>query len=232
MRDAGVATIAVGTDAASSRAAVELAVKEPNIWAAVGFHPNDLPKSEDEFNGIAELASNPRTVGIGETGLDYFRSENRDEQQQWFRRHLELARATGKTSVVHLRDTPGVMEAYDDALGILAEYPKLPFVLHCYSSDAKRAQRALELGGYISFTGIITFKNAEAMRGIAKSVPLEQTLIETDAPYLALEPHRGKRNEPAFVVRVAEALAELHGVLLDRIAEQTTANARSLFRLP
>lgn len=232
MRAAGVATIAVGIDAASSIAAVELASKEPDIWATVGFHPNDLPKSETEFKVISGLASDPRVVGIGETGLDYFRSENREEQAQWFRRHLELARSVGKPAVVHLRDKPGRMDAYDDALGMLAEFPKLPFVLHCYSSDAERARRALGLGGYLSFTGILTFRNAMVLREVAKVVPMERILIETDAPYLAPEPHRGKRNEPAFVVRVAVALSELHGISLERVAEQTTANVGSLFHFP
>jgi TatD DNase family protein len=232
MRSAGVAALAVGTDAGSSQRAVELSQHHRDIWAAVGFHPNDLPKSEAEFANVSGLAADPRVVAVGESGLDYFRSVNPNEQQRWFSRHLDLAKRSRKAAIVHLRDKPGQYKAYDDALSVLAAYPGLPFVLHCYSGDAERARRALELGGYISFTGILTFNNADAMRSVAKSVPLERILIETDAPYLAPEPNRGTRNEPAFVVRVAEALAELHSVPLVRIAEQTTANARSLFRLP
>lgn len=230
MRVAKVATIAVGTDADSSRRAVELSQHHPDIWAAVGFHPNDLPKSEQEFSELRSLTSDPRVVAIGETGLDYFRSESRDEQALWFRRHLDLAKSIHKPVIVHLRDKSGAHQAYNDALAILAEYRGLPFILHCYSGDRERAQRALDLGGYISFAGILTFKNAGAMRAVAKSVPLGRTLIETDAPYLSPEPNRGKRNEPAFVVRVAEALAELHSISVEQVAERTTANAEPLFR--
>lgn len=213
----------------SSVAAAELATKEPDIWATVGFHPNDLPISEPEFAAIAALASKSRVVAVGETGLDYFRSENRDEQQRWFRRHLELAGSVGKAAVVHLRDKLNAFDAYDDALGILREFRGLPFVLHCYSGDANRARTALALGGLLSFTGILTYRNASAAREVARTVPLDRMLIETDAPFLAPAPHRGKRNEPAWVVRVAQALAELHGVPVDALAETTTATARHFF---
>lgn len=232
MRSAGVAAIAVGTDRLSSHGAVDLAGEQPDVWAAVGFHPHDLPRTEQEFGTVASLATDARVVAVGETGLDYFRSDDRDHQRLWFRRHLELAGSVGKVAIVHLRDKLNAFDAYDDALRILAENPKLPFVLHCYSGDTERVQRALKLGGYISFAGILTFKNADGMRSVAKSVPLDRTLLETDAPYLSPEPNRGKRNEPAFVVRVAEALADIHRVPLEQVAEQTTANAMTLFRFP
>lgn len=231
MRAAGVAAVAVGTDAQSSLAAAQLARSEQDIWAGVGFHPNDLPKSDAEFDAVQSLIPEPRIVAVGETGLDYFRSNNRAEQMVWFRRHLDLASLSGKPAIVHLRDRAGEFQAYDDALGALNEYRGLRFVLHCYSGDVEHARSALQLGGFISFTGILTFANAYELRAVAKSVPLERTLIETDAPYLAPAPNRGKRNEPAWVVRVAETLAEIHGVPLDTVADRTSANAQQLFRI-
>jgi len=209
---------------------LEIANRFPEVWCTVGVHPH---QAEEEREGcstarIVELAAAPKVVAIGESGLDYFYDKSpRDVQQESFRQHIRACLETGLPLVVHTRD------ADEDTMRILREEAagaKLDGIMHCFSSSRWLAEQALEFGFHISFSGILTFKKSEELRETAKIVPLDRLLVETDAPYLAPEPFRGKRNEPAFVVHTAARLAEVKGVTAEALAEATTANARRLFR--
>lgn len=203
-----------------------------NIYCTIGTHPHSAGDDEEqEFTTeylVTAANDYDKIVGIGETGLDYFYDNApRDIQQEKFRNHLRASAETGLPVIVHTRD------ADEDTIRLLQdEYAdgKLTGVLHCFSSGAELAKQALELGFYISLSGIITFKNAQDLRDIVKDVPLDRILIETDAPYLAPIPHRGKRNEPSFVVHTAEKVAEIKGVSLDEIEKITTENFYRLFK--
>jgi len=204
-----------------------LAEAHPNLYASVGVHPDypDIP--EPTVDDLARLASHPRVVAIGETGLDYYRLKGDLEwQRERFRVHIRAAKASGKPLIIHTRS------ASDDTIRIMREEGAADIggVMHCFTESLAVARAALELGFYISFSGIVTFKNAVDLRAVAKEVPLDRTLIETDAPYLAPAPHRGKTNEPAYVVHVARQLAELHGVTPERIGAATTENFFRLFQ--
>lgn len=232
-RDAGVAAmITIGTTLASSRRAVELAQTYPAVYAAVGIQPNYAAEAQPgDFEQIAALAAASKVVAIGETGLDrYWDYAPLDVQRGYFRRHIELARQTGLPFVVHCRD------AEADVLAELraAAHSGGPLrgVMHSFSGDADTARQCLELGLYISFAGMLTFKKSDALRAVAAQVPLERLLVETDAPYLAPAPRRGKRNEPAYLCHTLDCLAELHGLSSQELAARTTANARQLFSLP
>ena len=199
-----------------------------NVFCSVGTHPHNAHEELDiSVDEIIALAQHPKCVAIGEAGLDYhYDSSPRDAQAQGFRNHIAAARRTGLPLVIHARS------ADDDMIAILEEETEqgvFPFVLHCFSSGAELARRGIALGGYISFSGIVTFKNAQEIQDVAKSVPSDRFLVETDAPYLAPIPHRGKSNEPAFVRHTAEKLADLREVSLETIAEQSTANFERLF---
>lgn len=199
-----------------------------NVFCSVGTHPHNAHEELDiSVDEIISLAQHPKCVAIGEAGLDYhYDSSPRDAQAQGFRNHIAAARRTGLPLVIHARS------ADDDMIAILEEETEqgvFPFVLHCFSSGAELARRGIALGGYISFSGIVTFKNAQEIQDVAKSVPSDRFLVETDAPYLAPIPHRGKSNEPAFVRHTAEKLADLREVSLETIAEQSTANFERLF---
>lgn len=225
-RDAGVASaITIGTDVASSRRAVELAAEHEGVWATVGVHPHDASAMDDEaLAEIDRLSGYPEVVGIGEIGLDYYRDLSpRDAQRDAFRSQLHLARRISKTVVIHMRD------AHEDVFSILSEDPPKRLVFHCFSGGAVEAKRALDLGGHISFAGNFTYKNAEELRQAAAEVPLDRLLVETDSPYLAPLPHRGKGNEPAFVPLVGMALAGLLDIDVGELAATTTANARRIF---
>src|SRR5215213_9166505 len=207
-----------------------LAISErfPNVTCSVGTHPHHAHEELDiTADELIARASHPKVVAIGEAGLDYhYDNSPRDAQAQGFRTHIAAARASGLPLVIHSR------EADDDMARILEEETgkgPFPAVLHCFTGGPELARRALALGAYISFTGIVTFKNSAALRAIAKDVPADRFLIETDAPYLAPLPYRGKRNEPAYVVQVAKVLAEVRGVSVDEIARQTTENFFKLF---
>jgi TatD DNase family protein len=223
------AIINVGTDLASSRAAVALADRFPQLYAAVGLHPHEAVTFTGEIGAaLADLARHPKVVAIGETGLDYYYQHSpREAQQTAFRAQLELAQTAGLPVIVHSRD------AKDETLRLLAELtPTRKGVLHCFTGDLDMALQAIGMGFYISFSGIVTFKNAGPLREVAKALPLESILIETDCPFLTPTPHRGKRNEPAFVVRVAEQLAELRpSVAVDVMRSTIRRNTASLFRL-
>jgi TatD DNase family protein len=231
-RAAGIVTmicIGSGRDMASARSAVALASEEADIFATIGIHPHDVSHmSEADWSELGELARAPRVVGIGETGLDYYYDHSpRDRQQAAFRRFLQMCHANGQPVVCHIRD------AHDDAAAILREegVPARGGVIHCFTGAPADAERYLTLGMYLSFSGIITFKTAGDIRAAAALAPLDRILVETDAPYLAPIPYRGKRNEPAFIVKTAAEVAAAKQVDLATLADATTRNARALFRL-
>jgi len=206
---------------------IEIAERHPSVYATVGVHPNEREGREPDLEELLTLAERPKVVAIGETGLDYFHGKGDLEwQRERFRRHIAAARAIGKPLVVHMRD------AASDTLSLLQEEraDEVGGVMHCFTGDWETAASAMELGFHISFSGIITFRNADPLRAVAARVPEDRLLIETDSPYLAPVPYRGKPNQPAYVRRVAECLAELRGSSLEQIAEKTTANFHHLFR--
>lgn len=227
--DAGVGTIVtICTRLSRFEEVRNIARSNDRIWCSVGIHPHQVAEEvRAETKNLVALAADPKVVGIGETGLDYFYDTSpRDDQQTSFRAHIAAARETGLPLIVHTRD------ADEDMAAILTdEYAKGPFpgVLHCFTSGRKLAETALELGFYISLSGIITFKNAEDIREIIRDVPLDRLLVETDSPFLAPIPNRGKRNEPSFVVHTAEKAAEIKGITTDALAEATTDNFFRLF---
>ncbi|RDE08625.1 TatD family hydrolase [Pelagibacterium lacus] len=205
-----------------------IAETHDNVFCSVGTHPHNAHEELDiSVEEIIALSQHPKCVAIGEAGLDYhYDSSPRDAQAQGFRTHIAASRETGLPLVIHAR------QADDDMIAILeeeAEQGAFPFVLHCFTSGAELARRGLALGGYISFSGIVTFKNAAEIQEVARAVPADRFLVETDAPYLAPVPHRGRSNEPAFVRHTAEKLAELRGVPFETIAEQSSANFARLF---
>jgi len=201
--------------------------RHPEYWASVGVHPSNTCCEEPDITRLCELADDPKVVAIGETGLDYHWHKDAPEwQRKRFRTHISAAKACGKPLIVHMRD------ATSDTLRILQEEDAgaCGGVMHCFSESLEAAEFALSFGLYISFSGIITFKNATTLRAVATSVPLDRLLIETDSPYLAPAPHRGKCNEPAWVKHVAEELAVLRGVPFAAIEQATTENFFRLFR--
>lgn len=203
-----------------------IAERFPNIYASVGVHPDHTEGREPEERGLVQAAGNPRVVAIGETGLDYYRvSGDLEWQRQRFRTHMRAARTARKPLIIHTRD------AAEDTVRLMREESagEAGGVMHCFTESWAVAKAALDQGFYISFSGILTFKNASALREVAAQVPLERTLIETDSPYLAPVPHRGKLNQPAYVRHVAEALASVKGVPIETVAAATTENFRRLF---
>jgi TatD DNase family protein len=228
-RAAGVGCmLSISTKLSTFPAVRELAEANPDVFCTVGIHPHEAEAERlDSAELLVDAAGHPRVVGIGETGLDYYYDHaDRGAQERVFRAHIAAARASQLPLVVHARDADA-----DMARILTEEYGQgaFPGLLHCFSSSADLAHAALGIGFYISFSGILTFKNAEAVRAVAKEVPRERLLVETDAPYLAPVPNRGKRNEPAFVVHTARALAELRGELPDALATATTENFFRLF---
>ncbi len=229
-REAGVEKIiAVGGagDMSSNTEAIALAKSFPDIYATVGMHPHDAKDvGADEIKKLKDLAAAPKVIAVGETGLDYYYDHSpRDVQRRVFAGFIHLARETGLPIVVHERDA-----AQDVADLLRAEGAgKLRGVIHCFTGNYEAACAYLDLGFYISFTGIITFKNADALRDVVRNVPLERILVETDSPFLTPVPHRGKRNEPAYVRYVAEVVARVNGLSLDEAARVTTDNVRKLF---
>lgn len=229
-REAGVDKIIVvggAGDLTSNEAAIQLARSFPNLFATVGMHPHDAKEvSEEDLAHLKELTQEPKVVAVGETGLDfYYNHSPRELQIEIFRRFIHMARETGLPIVVHDRD------AHREIADLLQQEGggNLRGVIHCFTGDYDAARKFLDLGFYLSFSGIVTFKNAEALRDVAKRVPLDRILVETDSPYLAPAPHRGKRNEPAFVRFVAEAVAGVKGIPLEEVARATSDNAGHLF---
>jgi len=226
-RAAGVGLmLAIGTGSGPPdlEAGVRLADAYPDIYATVGVHPHDAGKATEEtFARLRELLAHPKVLGVGEIGLDYhYDFSPRKTQLEVFERQLAMAREAGKPVIVHTR------EAWEDTLAALGEGPG---ILHCFSGGPAQAERALALGYHISFAGMVTFPKAADVQAAARMVPRERLLVETDAPYLAPVPRRGKRNEPAFVVETAKRVAELRGTALEDIAGATTANFKVLFGL-
>lgn len=226
-----IAMVAVATTASNSLATIELAARVPNVFASVGIHPNYAAQARPgDWELVEELAASPKVVAIGETGLDRYWDHTPFEiQLDYFRRQIELARSRSLPFIVHCR------EAEADVVTVLREEAasgSLKGVMHSFCGSEETLQVALEVGLHISFAGMLTFKKNESLRQLAKKIPLDRLLVETDSPYLAPLPHRGKRNEPSFVKHTAESLAEAHGMTLNEIAAITTDNARRLFGLP
>jgi len=229
---AGVdAIVAVGVTAESSAAAVKLAADNPRVYAAVGIQPNYCGQAKPgDWEQILESAKAPKVVAIGETGLDrYWDYSPFGVQQDYFDRHLRVSQECGLPFIVHTRESDA------DVLAMLEDAHRrgpLSGVMHSFTSSSQAAARCLELGLYISFAGMVTFKKSEDLRAVAATIPEDRILIETDSPYLSPHPLRGKRNEPANVVHTARMLAEVRGISFEQFAQQTTANAKRLFRIP
>jgi TatD DNase family protein len=229
-RAAGVEhMLCVSVDLETFPEVVALARRYPGVAASVGVHPNVRSQLEPPVEQLAALAATPEVVALGETGLDYYRHGIEHElQQERFRRHIRAARLAAKPLIVHTR------QACADTLRILREEraQEVGGVMHCFTEDWASAQQAMDLGFCISFSGILTFNKAEDIRDVARRVPLERMLVETDSPYLAPVPHRGRTNQPAYLRHVAEHLAELRGLTVQDLGAATTHNYLNLFRLP
>jgi TatD DNase family protein len=217
-------------DLSSNYAAVALAQSHSGLFATVGMHPHDAKTvSEEDWNRLQELTRQRKVVAVGETGLDfYYNHSPRQTQMDLFCRFIQMAQETGLPLVVHDRD------AHQEIADLLRNHGagKVEGVIHCFTGDDAAAKKFLDLGFYLSFSGIITFKNAGPLREVVKKAPLDRILIETDSPYLAPVPHRGRRNEPAFVRIVAETVAEVKGISQEEVARMTSQNASTLFSLP
>jgi TatD DNase family protein len=233
--EAGVTEIiSIGTRIESSTRAVELAENFPNIWATVGIHPCDVDNAPDDaVERLRALAQSSRVVAIGEIGLDYHHlpenpaaaEANKKLQADLFRAQLALTAELGLNAVIHQRDS------WDDTLKILSDFTgQVRGVFHCFGGTIEQAREVIALGHLVSFTGIVTFKNARQVQATAQDIALDQFMVETDCPYLAPAPDRGKRCEPAHTRRVAEQIAQLRGVTVEEIAKRTTATAREFFK--
>ncbi|PYO03201.1 MAG: hydrolase TatD [Candidatus Rokuibacteriota bacterium] len=230
-RAAGVSRmVTIGTDVATSQAAIAIASREADVWAAVGIHPHDAADADEAaFAEIATLARQSRVVAVGEIGLDFFRNLSpRDAQERVFRRLLALGRDVGKPVLIHCRD------AHEDVLRILAEERagEIGGIMHCFSGDVAIARRCLDLGLLISLAGPVTYPNARALPDVARLVPVDRLVIETDCPFLPPQGYRGKRNEPSYLALTATRVAELRGEPLEALAARLSDNARRLFKIP
>ncbi len=218
-----------GCDIPSSRAALALAEKYPFLYAAVGYHPESCaPYRPEELDILRDMARHPKVVAIGEIGLDYYWEENppRELQQQVFRRQMALAEELDLPVIVHDR------EAHADALAIVREFPRVRGVFHCFSGSAEVARELVKLGWMVSFTGVLTYKNARKALEAAEAVPLDRLMIETDSPYMAPVPHRGKRNDSGYLIHICEKLAEIKGISPEECARITLENGKRFFHIP
>ncbi len=240
--DAGVQIITVGSNYESSKKALEIAENQDGIWAVIGCHPDDIDENFnlEKYKDLAK--SSPKVVGIGEVGLDYFRLPEGSEkiklkQKEIFLQFINLAQELDLPLVLHCRgEAKDPYGAYGEMLNILiAESRELKAenngVIHCFGGNLEQARQFLDLGFYIGFTGIVTFKNAKELQAIVKEVPLDRILIETDAPFLAPEPYRGQRNEPSYVKYVCQKIAELKGLSFEEVEKATYNNTQKLFKL-
>ena len=221
--------LSVAVDLATSASLVELTERYDHVYSSVGVHPlQKIDQPVPEVEQLVALAREPKVVAIGETGLDNFYSaESHQWQRDSFIRHLQASQQTGLPIIIHTRD------AREETLELLRQYPlQAAGVMHCFTETWEMAEAAIELGFYISFSGIVTFKSADELREVVRRVPLDRILVETDSPWLAPVPHRGKQNEPQYVREVAETVADLKGVSLEQLAEITTQNFHRLFRIP
>lgn len=237
--DAGITRqISIGTDLESSRQAIALADKFPSVYAVVGWHPNDALKAPDDIRSeLKTLAQHPKVVAIGETGLDYYRlpSANggtvaedevlKQKQAQIFRQQLEVAAETGLNTVIHTRG-----DCFEETLAIMEPFtPKVRGVFHCFVNDAACMQRVLAMNSIVSFTGILTFKNAQTVRDTLAATPMGSFMLETDSPFLAPVPYRGKRCEPAYVKELSEAAAKVKNCTLEELSTATCQTAHAFF---
>lgn len=229
-RTAGVTTmVTISTRIAKFATYTAIAESDPDIWCTVGTHPLGASEEPDTpLETLLELSNHPKCIGIGEAGLDFFYDKApRDVAERVFRTHIAASRITGLPLVIHARDCD------QDMIRILSDEMEqgfFPAILHCFSSGPLLAETGVQLGLTISFSGIVTFKKSDELRAIAEKVPLERLLVETDAPFLAPQAHRGKRNEPAFVVETAKVLGEVHGIGYEKMATVTSDNFFNLFR--
>ncbi len=238
-RDAGVQTIlaiGIGEGPGTLDCAIQLAERFPGIYATTGIHPHEAQLAkESDYTDMEQLARHPKVIAWGEIGLDYFYDHSpREVQAKVFIRQMELARAAKLPIIIHCRASQGSENAWDDMIGLLREHwasSGLGGILHCFSGTLVHAQAALDLGFMISFAGNLTFPKAQDLREVAKQVPLDRVLIETDSPFLAPSPHRGKRNEPAFVVETARVLAETRAISMEEAGARTTQNFYRFFSL-
>ncbi|MCZ6527700.1 MAG: TatD family hydrolase [Candidatus Dadabacteria bacterium] len=221
--------VSISSDIPSTEATISLAEEYDYIFATTGVHPHSADQmSEEVLIGIDHFAENDKVVAIGETGLDYFYMNSEKEVQiDSFTEHIRLGKKHDLPIIIHVRD------AHEDMIEILSNesMPDTPGVIHCFTGDYDTAKKYLDLGFYISFSGIVTYKRSEELREAAKKIPKDKILIETDSPYLAPVPHRGKPNEPSYVKHVAETISNVRGISFDEIAEITKANAEKLFRI-
>ncbi len=220
--------VVIGIDIPSSETAVQLAEKYPQVFAAVGIHPNDCAKAPDNWeNHIVDMLEHPQVLAVGETGLDYYWDDAPpDLQKIFFRDHLDLALATGKPAIIHNR------EANQDVLQQVLEHGNTQGVFHCWPAGWDIAKPLLDKGYHISFTGTVTFKNNLSVQDVAARMPLERLMLETDSPFLTPAPHRGKRpNEPKYLPHIAEKIAELRGISIEEISDKTTQNAELFFNI-
>ena len=223
-----IGALCISVNLADFPQVLALAEQHPQIYASVGVHPDYEGVEEPDVARLAGLAQHPKVIAIGETGLDYYRLKGDLEwQRARFRTHIRAARESGRPLIIHTR------EAAEDTLRIMAEEKAAETggVMHCFTETWEVAEAALAMGFYISFSGIVTFKNAKQLKEVAQRVPLERILIETDSPYLAPAPHRGKLNQPAYVKHVAAEIAALRGISLDEAGRSTTENFARLFKL-
>ena len=230
LKDRGVSLVVnPGCDIPTSRTAVELAEQYPFVYAAVGFHPEELEGAElSDLAVIRELASHEKVVAIGEIGLDYYwvkDEEGRQKEKDFFRAQLALAEELGLPVIVHDR------EAHGDTLAIVKEFPNVKGVFHCYSGSVEMAMELVKLGWMISLTGVLTYKNARKSVEVVEAVPMERLMIETDSPYMAPIPHRGKRNDSGYVLHVCEKMAEIKGISVEECARITRENGKRFFRI-
>jgi TatD DNase family protein len=230
-RESGVRRmLTIGTDVETSQASIALAAREPDVWATVGIHPHEASQADAAtLDEIERLVAEPRVVAVGEIGLDYFRNLSpREDQHQAFRALIGIARRAGKPVVVHCRD------AHDDVLAILAEesVSDVGGIMHCFSGDVAIARRCLDLGLLISLAGPVTYPNARALPDVARFVPADWLVVETDCPFLPPQGYRGKRNEPAYLAITAARVAELRGEPIEALAARTTTNACALLGIP
>ena len=231
-----ILAIGSGTGPGSLDCAIRLADEHDWIYASIGIHPHEAKLAgAQDFEELENLARHPKVLAWGEIGLDFYYDHSpREVQREVFVRQMHMARAANLPIVIHCRPSENSENAWDECLGLIEEHwctSELGGILHCFTGQQPHALKAVELGFLISFSGNITFPKAENIRQVAKQLPLDKVLIETDSPFLAPVPHRGKRNEPAFVVKVAEKIAELHGISVDEIGRQTSENFYRFFHL-
>jgi len=238
-RESGVETIlaiGIGTGPGSLDCAIQLAARHDFVYATIGIHPHEAKLASDsDFLELEQLAKRPKVIAWGEIGLDYYHDHSpREVQEQVFLKQLDLARAAKLPVIIHCRPSEGSENAWEDCLNLIGKHWSSTGwggILHCFAGKSAYAKRALDMGFMISFAGNITFPKAQQIRDAAREVPLDRILIETDSPFLAPVPHRGKRNEPAFVIQVARQLGEIRGVSTEEIGLQTTKNFYRFFGL-